>query len=79
MSIRELDDKTLEIIQQLAKEHGCSVPELMGAVLERMTAPTASGDRLLGLMADEPELMDQVIQTAHDAREAHSLREPTHG
>jgi predicted DNA-binding antitoxin AbrB/MazE fold protein len=35
---------------------------------------TATTDPLLGLMADEPELVDQVTEIAMAARESHPLR-----
>jgi predicted DNA-binding antitoxin AbrB/MazE fold protein len=36
--------------------------------------PVAPVDPLLGLMADEPELVDQVVEMAMTARESHPLR-----
>jgi hypothetical protein len=41
--------------------------------------PTAAKDPLLGLMADEPELVDQVVEAAYAARERHPLRLPSDG
>jgi predicted DNA-binding antitoxin AbrB/MazE fold protein len=34
----------------------------------------SSNDPLLGLMADEPDLMDEIIEEAMIARESHPLR-----
>jgi predicted DNA-binding antitoxin AbrB/MazE fold protein len=36
--------------------------------------PRAPVDPLLGLMADEPELLDEVVEEAMAARESHPLR-----
>ena len=36
-------------------------------------------DPLLGLMADEPELMDQVVEAAYEGLERHPLRLPSNG
>jgi predicted DNA-binding antitoxin AbrB/MazE fold protein len=38
----------------------------------RPEAPTA--DPLLGLMADEPELLDEIVEEALSARESHPFR-----
>jgi hypothetical protein len=40
---------------------------------------TSPKDPLFGLMADEPELVDDVTQAAHAAREHHPLRLPSDG
>ena len=75
MSIDELDDKTRAIIRQLAKEHECTVEELVRAVLRSESKTTVSGDPILGLFADEPDLMDTVVESAYEVRE-HPLRHP---
>ena len=41
--------------------------------------PTPTKDRLLGLMAAEPELVDDVVHAAYSAREHHPLRLPDDG
>jgi hypothetical protein len=38
------------------------------------SAGPAPTDPLLGLMADEPELIDQVVEMAMTSRESHPLR-----
>jgi predicted DNA-binding antitoxin AbrB/MazE fold protein len=37
---------------------------------------SATADPILGLMADEPGLVDQVVEAAMAARESHPLRAP---
>lgn len=74
MSTYELDDKTLAIIRQLAEKHGCTVEELVSAVLRSECRSTASEDPVLGLFADEPELLDKVVELAYEARQ-HPLRQ----
>jgi hypothetical protein len=41
--------------------------------------PASTKDPLLGLMADEPELVDEVVEAAYAARERHPLRLPSDG
>ena len=74
MATHELDHKTLEIIRQLAEEHHCTIHELMSAAVQQIPDRPTNGDALLGLMADEPDLMDQVIESAYLARQQHPLR-----
>ena len=40
---------------------------------------TSTKDPLFGLMADEPELVDDVVQATYAAREHHPLRLPSDG
>lgn len=74
MSIDKLDDKTRAIIRQLADEHQCSVEELVSAVLRLEHEPVNGHDPILGLFADEPDLLDAVVQSAYESRQ-HPLRD----
>ena len=38
--------------------------------------PTSSIDTMLGMFADEPELLDEVVESAMQARERDPLRQP---
>jgi hypothetical protein len=75
VAIHELDDETRAIIQQLADKHRCTVEELFSAVLRPETKMGVNGDPVLGLFADEPDLLDQVVESAYEARK-HPLRQP---
>ena len=74
MSFHDLDDQTREVLRQLAEKHGWTVEELARVVLGSVPA-AADGDPILGLMADEPDLIDKVVDSAYEARE-HPLRQP---
>lgn len=48
--------------------------EVIGFVRQSRVAGTDASDPLLGFMADEPELVDAVLEEAMVARESHPLR-----
>jgi len=61
-----------ETVAQMTSEE----KERLAALLHRRPADESAPatDPLLGLMADESELVDQVVKEAHTARELHPLR-----
>lgn len=53
---------------------------LLALVSSSLSAEAAPAkDPLLGLMADEAELIDEIIESAYAARERHPLRLPSDG
>jgi hypothetical protein len=44
-------------------------------ILESSHSAPSNENPLLGLMADEPDLMDQVMEAVNSAREQHTLRQ----
>jgi hypothetical protein len=49
--------------------------EVIGFVAQKDASDkSASGDPLMGFMADEPELMDAIVEEAMLVRESHPLR-----
>ena len=50
------------------------VEDLIRELINQLTAATATKDSLLGMMADEPDLMDQVLDSALQARSKDALR-----
>jgi predicted transcriptional regulator len=72
----ELDEETLERAQQLAAARQCSLEELIKDLLKQTEAHKPLQDPYLGMLADEPELIDRVTESAMEAREEHPLRTP---
>ena len=64
----KLDERTLERAQRLAQARQCSVQDLVKDLLARASDP------LVGMFADEPELIDEVVESAMRARENQPLR-----
>jgi len=57
----ELDDKTLEKAQWMAKWHHCNLDELIAKALDSFAVAEAPNYPLLGGWADEPELVDDIL------------------
>ncbi|MBX9790015.1 MAG: hypothetical protein K2Y37_13940 [Pirellulales bacterium] len=69
--------KLEETLAHMTPEDKVRLLALVNSSLSRQA--TAAKDPLLGLMADEPELIDQVVEAAYAARERHPLRLPSDG
>ena len=70
----ELDEQTVQRAQQVAGARLCSVANLVKELLEPLSKPALSRDPFEGMFADEPELMDEVVESAMKAREEQPLR-----
>lgn len=70
----ELDEETLARARKLAAARRCSLDELVSAFIQQETKPATSVDTILGMFADEPDLLDEVVGSAMQARERDSLR-----
>lgn len=71
----ELDGQTLERVRRLAESRRCTVEQLIKEVVEHLAGVTTTDDVFLGMFAEEPELIDQVVESAIQAREEHPLRQ----
>jgi hypothetical protein len=70
----ELNDKILERARRLAEARHSTLDTLVNDVLDQTTARAAS-DPVLGLFSEEPDLVDQIVESAMEAREQHPLRQ----
>lgn len=70
----DLDPELLKRARRQAAMRLWSLEELFSAMLTRFEG--APKDSLLGLFADEPELMDQVLESIMKDRERMPLRTP---
>lgn len=71
----ELDEQALERAQRIAEARSCTVEQLIKELIEHLTVAETTDDVFLGMFAQEPELIDQVMESAMRAREAHPLRQ----
>jgi hypothetical protein len=71
----ELDEQTLERARRLAEARCCTVEQLLKELIEQLEVAPPTVDVFLGLFAQEPELIDQVVESVMQAREQHSLRQ----
>jgi hypothetical protein len=71
----ELDEQALEQARRLAEARSCTVEQLIKELIEDLTAAKTKDDVFLGMFAQEADLVDQVMESAMRAREAHPLRQ----
>ena len=70
----EVDAETLERARRVAASRHCTIEQLLRDLITELGPAKDTADAFLGMLADEPELMDQVVESAMRAREAHPLR-----
>lgn len=70
----QVDEGTWSKAKQMAEVRRCTVEDLIRELIDQLTAAATKKDPLLGMMADEPDLMDQVLDSALQARSEDSLR-----
>ena len=70
----QLDEQTLERARRIAKIRHRTLEELIEEIISQLGEAEAANDPFLGMLAHEPELVDQVIESVMKAREEHPLR-----
>lgn len=75
----QIDPQLLERVQRLANERRCSVDELLGKALDQMERPGGSPSSLTGLFADDPDLVDKLMDDVYRTRERGQLRSTSDG
>ena len=71
----ELDEHIFEQAQRLAGERRHSLESFIAEIIKQLAIIETKSDSLLGMFAQEPEVMDQVIASVMTARETHPLRQ----
>ena len=57
----QIDDQLLHHLESIEVSQNSTVQELLTETLKFLTSPTVINDRVIGLFADEPEAMDQIM------------------
>jgi hypothetical protein len=73
------DDKGFQELVALAEQRQCTVGELIVALVSEQGAAPPPLPPFVGLFANEPELMDQVMEDVYRTRETQQLREGNDG
>lgn len=60
----EIDKQTFERATLLAESRRCTLAQLMAEVIRILAAEKETKDPLMGLFADEPELVDEILEEA---------------
>ena len=72
----QLDEQTLERAQHVATRRQSTLEDLLKEIIEFLAGPEPKNDPFLGMFAHDPELIDQVVESALAAREEHPFRAP---
>lgn len=72
----QVDEQSLERARRVVEGQQITLEALPRGVIERMGAPAGSDDPYLGMFADEPDLVDSMLESAMRASETHALRAP---
>ena len=70
-----LDEETLNRARLAASRQKGNLEAMIVSVVVKLAESQEADDPFNGLFSDEPELVDQVISVAYDARERDNLRE----
>lgn len=71
----ELDAETSERARRLAQARGMTVEAFVQSLIAQLDKREAIHDPLLGLFADEPALLDAIVEQAMHDRETQPLRQ----
>ena len=69
-----LDEETLRRAQSLADDRNCSIEDVLRDLLAGCKAAGASSSPLLGMFADDPGLIDEIVEAAMKDRAEQPLR-----
>ncbi len=70
----QIDPDVLKRVERLAIERGCTVDALLQLALDRIEVPAGSPGGLLGLFADDPGLVDDLMHDVYASRARGVLR-----
>lgn len=70
----QLDENTFQQAVRLAAYYQWTLEELFTQALDKLKAPSLSDDPMLGLFSEEPELIDEIVESAMQTRETQSWR-----
>jgi predicted transcriptional regulator len=74
----EINPELLERVRRLAEQSHRSVDDILNEALDKMVGPLKPQSSIVGLFADEPELVDQILDDVYRTREQGQLRLPDH-
>lgn len=70
----QLDEQTFAKAEQFASSHKCTLEDLIKDIIEQLGISEPIEDNIIGMFADEPELLDEIVESAMLGREMHTLR-----
>ena len=70
----QLDENTFQQAVRLATYYQWTLEELFTQALDKLKTPSLSDDPMFGLFSEEPELIDEIVESAMQTRETQSWR-----
>lgn len=70
----ELDEQILERARGMAMLRHSTLEAFIREIIQLLAQTEATDDPILGMFAQEPELIDQIVEATMTAREVHPLR-----
>jgi macrodomain Ter protein organizer (MatP/YcbG family) len=64
----ELEDQVLVDARRLADERGCTLSELLAQLICEHRNGDEDGRGVIGMFADIPDVMDEIVRDAYEAR-----------
>jgi len=74
-----VDPELFNKLSAMAEERHCTVGELIAALIREQGNAPPPFPPFVGLFADEPELMDQVMEDVYRTRQSPLRSEPSNG
>ncbi|MBX9253764.1 hypothetical protein H1Q63_07340 [Desmonostoc muscorum CCALA 125] len=71
----QINEKTLEKARALAKSRHCDLSELIAYAIEQLPMREPAKYPLLGLFADDPDSVDEMLEEVMKDRAAHPLNQ----
>ncbi|MFO7917335.1 MAG: hypothetical protein R6V13_04595 [Anaerolineae bacterium] len=71
----ELNERALARLRQMAENRNTTIERVLQDMVECVLESQASDDVVLGMFAQEPELIDEVVAEAMEARKSDPLRQ----
>ncbi|MBI3465910.1 MAG: hypothetical protein HY000_23075 [Planctomycetes bacterium] len=75
----QIDERLLARARRLAEDRHCSIDEVLREALDQLECPKRTASSLIGLFADAPEILDEVMEDVYRTREHVELRQHNHG
>ncbi len=71
----KLDEVTLARASAMAIEHNYTLEQLIAYAIDKLATAKPPKDRILGMFADEPESVDEMLAEVMKDRAAHPLNQ----
>lgn len=71
----ELESPTLWRARGMARDNNCTLDEIIAKAIEKLAQENPPKDRILGMFADDPESVDEMLAEVMKDRAAHPLNQ----